>query len=48
MILEKHGTDTSVSEVTSVGSHGFWLLINAFLCAFAGLVATNMVEDQES
>jgi len=29
MILEKHGTNTSVSEVTSVGSHGFWLLINA-------------------
>lgn len=28
MILEKHGTDTSASEVTSVGSHGFWLLIN--------------------
>ena len=26
----------------------FWLLINAFLCAFAGLVATNMVEDHES
>lgn len=23
----------------------FWLLINAFLCAFAGLMATNMVED---
>ena len=29
MILEKHGTNTSVSEVTSVGSHGFWLLTNA-------------------
>lgn len=28
MILEKHGTNTSVSEVTSVGAHGFWLLIN--------------------
>jgi cyanate permease len=23
----------------------FWLVINAFLCAFAGLIATNMVED---
>ena len=23
----------------------FWLVINAFLCAFGGLVATNMVED---
>lgn len=36
MILEKHGTNTSVSEVTSVGSHGFWLLINAeeFFVAF--------------
>lgn len=29
MILEKHGTNTSVSEVTSIGSHGFWMLINA-------------------
>lgn len=29
MILEKHGTSTSVSEVTSVGPNGFWLLINA-------------------
>ena len=23
----------------------FWLVINGFLCAFAGLLATNMVED---
>lgn len=23
----------------------FWLVINGFLCAFAGLMATNMVED---
>jgi hypothetical protein len=37
MILEKHGTDTSGSEVTSVGPHGFWLLINAkeYFVAFA-------------
>lgn len=36
MILEKHRTNTSVSEVTSVGTHGFWLLINAeeFFVAF--------------
>jgi len=24
----------------------FWIVINAFLCAFAGLMATNMVEDE--
>ena len=24
----------------------FWLVINGFLCAFAGLLATNMVEDE--
>jgi hypothetical protein len=23
----------------------FWVVINGFLCAFAGLIATNMVED---
>ncbi len=23
----------------------FWLVVNGFLCAFAGLLATNMVED---
>ncbi len=26
----------------------FWLMINGFLCAFAGLVATNMVEDENA
>jgi len=26
----------------------FWLVINGFLCAFAGLLATNMVEDEGS
>jgi hypothetical protein len=25
----------------------FWLVVNMFLCAFAGLVATNMVESDE-
>lgn len=29
MTLEKHGINTLVSEVTSVGPHGFWLLIGA-------------------
>lgn len=24
----------------------FWLVVNGFLCAFAGLLATNMVEDE--
>lgn len=28
MTSEKHGINTSVSEVTSVGSQGFWLLVN--------------------
>jgi hypothetical protein len=23
-----HGADTSVSEVTSIGPHGFWLLVD--------------------
>ncbi len=26
----------------------FWLVINGFLCAFAGLLATNMVEDENA
>ena len=26
----------------------FWLVINGFLCAFAGLLATNMVEDDSA
>lgn len=29
MILERPGTDISISEVTSVGPHGLWLLIDA-------------------
>ena len=24
----------------------FWLVVNGFLCAFAGLLATNMIEDE--
>ncbi|MEY2681083.1 MAG: hypothetical protein RL661_1314 [Pseudomonadota bacterium] len=26
----------------------FWLVVNGFLCAFAGLLATNMVEDESA
>ena len=31
--------------VTGLAMLPFWLLINAFLCAFAGLVATSVAED---
>jgi hypothetical protein len=28
MILESHGTDTSLSEITNIGPFGFWILVD--------------------
>ncbi|MCX7049381.1 MAG: DUF2442 domain-containing protein [Candidatus Sumerlaeota bacterium] len=28
MILDQHGTGTSLSEITSISSDGFWLLVD--------------------
>lgn len=34
------------AQFVGLATMPFWLVINGFLCAFAGLIATNMVEDE--
>jgi cyanate permease len=42
------GSIVTGAKFAGLATLPFWLVVNGFLCAFAGLLATNMVEDESA